>query len=56
MRVFNNDAMKKTVLTMVMAGAVSCGLGAQEIGEGQLSMIRESCARSPEDVGRMNAI
>lgn len=48
--------MKKTVLTMVMAGAVSCGLGAQEIGEGQLSMIRESFARSQEDVGRMNAI
>ena len=54
--VFNWTAMKKTLIAIVMAGAMSANLTAQEIGKHELEDIRESFAGTVDDIARMNAI
>lgn len=48
--------MKKTLATIAMAGAMACGLGAQEIGNEELATIRQSFGQDQDDIARMNAI
>ena len=54
--VFNWTAMKKTLIAIVMAGAMSANLTAQEIGKHELEDILESFAGTADDIARMNAI
>ncbi|MBO8483684.1 MAG: biotin transporter BioY [Bacteroidetes bacterium] len=48
--------MKKTLSIIAMATAMVFGLEAQEIGNEELVRIRESFARTREDIARMNAV
>ena len=54
--VFNWTAMKKTLIAIVMAGAMSANLTAQEIGKHELEDILESFAGTADGIARMNAI
>ena len=53
---FNGTMMKKTLSIIAMATAMVFGLEAQEIGNEELVRIRESFARTREDIARMNAV
>ena len=53
---FIDTIMKKTLATIVMAGAMVFGLNAQEIGNDELTQIRGSFSHSRDDMARMNAI
>ena len=53
---FNGTMMKKTLSIIAMATAMVFGLEAQEIRNEELVRIRESFARTREDIARMNAV
>ena len=53
---FNGTMMKKTLSIIAMSTAMVFGLEAQEIGNEELVRIRESFARTREDIARMNAV